>query len=106
MFYFLVLFHFYFRFIQFYFIFILFFFVFYVAGVEGCSVSIRPLTSLHPLPNIQYRKGALLCFNLLLYSVVNVWRKGVSAHLRARPSHLLLQRSGGDSQAHGHYAGQ
>lgn len=32
-----------------------------------------------PLPNIQYRKGALLCFNLLLYSVV--WRRGAPAQL-------------------------
>lgn len=34
-----------------------------------------PFTSLYPLPNIQYRKGALLCFGLILYSVVDVWRK-------------------------------
>lgn len=31
-------------------------------------------------------RGALLCFNLLLYSVVNVWRRGIPAHLWARPS--------------------
>lgn len=58
----------------------------------------RPFTSLYPLPNIQYRKGALLCFDLLLYSVVNVWRRGVSADLRARPSPLW--------RAHGHHVGQ
>lgn len=44
------------------------------------------LTSLHPLPNIQYRKGALLCFDLLLYSVVDVWRGGISARLTACPA--------------------
>lgn len=48
----------------------------------------------HLYLNIQYRKGALLCFDLLLYSVVNVWRRGVSAHLPGRPSlpPSLLQR--------------
>lgn len=31
-------------------------------------------------------RGALLCFDLLLYSVVDVWRGGVSADLWACPS--------------------
>lgn len=71
---------------------VLFSFIFCCWGGGGGLQCVHwPFTSLHPLPNIQYRKGALLCFNLLLYSVVNVWRRGVSAHLRARPS-LLLQR--------------
>lgn len=73
MFYFLVLFHFFFFFLSF----IQFYFLLW-GGVQCVH---RPFTSLYPLPNIQYRKGALLCFNLLLYSVVNVWRRGVSAHL-------------------------
>lgn len=54
--------------------------LFYVVGGGG------HLTSLHPLPNIQYRRGALLCFDLLLYSVVDVWRRGISARLPAHPA--------------------
>lgn len=42
---------------------VLFSFIFCCGEAEG-----RLFTSLCPLPNIQYRKGALLCFNLLLYS--------------------------------------
>lgn len=33
-------------------------------------------------------RGALLCFDLLLYSVVDVWRRGISADLWACPSPL------------------
>lgn len=35
------------------------------------------------LANIPYRMGALLSFYILLYSVVNVWRKGISIILWA-----------------------
>lgn len=66
---------------------VLFSFIFLLVVWRGVRCVHRPFTSLHPLPNIQYRKGALLCFNLLLYSVVNVWRRGVCALLRARPPH-------------------
>lgn len=71
--------------------FIWFYFLF-VAGGEGVQCVHLPLTSLHLL-DLTYStgRGALLCFNLLLYSVVIVWRRGASVHLRARPS-LHLQR--------------
>lgn len=75
----------------FFFVEVLFFFLlFFFSWPErrGCSVSTGPLAPPSHLLylNIQHRKGALLCFDLLLYSVVNVWRRGVSAHLPGRPS--------------------
>lgn len=87
---------------------VLFSFIFLLVVWRGVRCVHRPFTSLHPLPNIQYRKGALLCFNLLLYSVVNVWRRGVCALLRARPPHPLPLPCCGrwPAAGDGHYAGQ
>lgn len=52
---------------------------------EGCS---GPPPSPCPRPNMQYRKGLLLRFNRLLYSVVHGRRRGVSPHLQPCPSLL------------------
>lgn len=45
-----------------------------------------PDPPLSPLTSRQCRTGALLCFNLLLYSVVGVWRRSVSARTSQDPS--------------------
>lgn len=82
---FLVSFHF-----SFFFFFLRFYSVLLFVGQGGVQNVCRPFASLYPLPNIQYRMRALLCFNLLLYSVVDVWRRGISTHLQAHPS--LLRR--------------
>lgn len=68
-------------------IFVLFFF-FFVCGRregKGSMLSSGPKPPLSPLNSRQYRTGALLCFNLLLYSVVGVWRRSVSARTPQDP---------------------
>lgn len=84
MFYFFGLFHF------FFFVEVLFSFIFCCG--EVCSVSIGP--SPPSILYLTYSTGRGLCFafDLLLYSVVNVWRRVVSPHLRARPSPVLQRR--------------
>lgn len=58
------------------------FFFFLVCGRRegrGSMLSTGPEPPLPPLTSRQFRTGALLCFDLLLYSVVGVRRRSVSA---------------------------
>lgn len=77
---------------MFYFFWFLFSFIFcwlFIFGLRGrCSVFVS--TSPPSILCLTYStgRGALLCFDLLLYSVVDVWRRGVSADLWACPSPL------------------